>query len=91
MLKMPVQAVRAAIDQSILRDESVVVEVEDIEKALDTLSEMWDGDIDYVMDVGTLTDGRTYTDVWGWNEDTPAHEQDWRIYLVGPAGQNLKG
>lgn len=67
---------RNAIDRSMSHDEIVRVEVEDQQAALQIIGELTAADIDWVRE----NDGSI--DVWGWSEDTPEDEQDWRLRLV---------
>ena len=74
-----------AIDRSTSHDEIVHVEVDSIEDAITTLHTMWGGDLDYVdgVEVGR---GDRYTDVWGWDDETPENEQEWRLHLYASKG-----
>jgi hypothetical protein len=63
-----------AIADSVQENRIVSIEyVGDIGDCIADLSELHDGEIDYARE----NDG-SY-DVWGWTDETPESEQDWRL------------
>ncbi len=70
-----------AIDRSIARNEIVHLEVANVQAALEQISQIWDGEIDYVWPAGEDEYGTRFADVWGWTDETPENEQDFRICL----------
>jgi len=68
--------IRTAIDRSMSHDAIVRVEIESLEAALDIIASL----PDYDSDSARENDGSI--DVWGWSEETPDDEQDWRLRLV---------
>lgn len=71
---------RRAIEQSMQRNCSVSIETDDVGATLVLLAVEWDGEIDSVAAVED-GDGRLYTDVWGWTDETPEDQQDWRLRM----------
>ena len=68
--------IEAAISRSISHNESVSIEIE----ASDISAVVAEIDSDYETDYAKENDG-TY-DVWGWTEETPDNEQDWRLKIT---------
>lgn len=70
--------IKAAIEASQHHDLSVDIELPatDISDAMAEIGAAWDGDTDYTQE----NDG-TY-DVWGWNDETPENEQEWRLKVT---------
>lgn len=66
-----------AIDRSISHNERVNVEFTGTRSELiRVLNGIYDGEIDYV----TENDGTI--DVWGWTEDMPEQDTEWRLYVT---------
>ncbi len=67
--------IRQAISDSIRENRivSVVFDRGDISECVADINEVFDGEIDYARE-----NDSSY-DVWGWTDDTPEDEQDWRL------------
>lgn len=66
-----------AIDRSKSHDERASVEfVGDESDLLVALDQLHDGEIDSVRE----NDGEI--DVWGWTDETPENEMDWRLIVT---------
>lgn len=74
-IKTTTTELQRAIYRSASRGELVTAPVESIDAAISALRAAWAGDIDYV-------ETAEYTDVWGWADETPENEHEWRLYLV---------
>lgn len=67
---------KSSINDSIRENRIVTVDFDgDISECLAELNAFHEGDIDYVQE----NDG-SY-DVWGWTEETPENEQEWRLQV----------
>jgi hypothetical protein len=71
--------IKTAIDRSISHDQNVSITIDgDSGDALQSISEVWDGETDYRM---IDAEGVDTMDVWGWTADTPESDQDWRLTI----------
>ena len=52
------------------------------DEAIVELNTQWDGEIDYCANAGSDEDGRKYTDVWGWDDDTAEGDMEWRLLII---------
>lgn len=72
--------VQEAIAQSISFNEIITSNVEaDFADVKEWINEVWSGEFDYCV----INDDPTEPvyDIWGWDENTPENEQDWRIQI----------
>lgn len=71
--------IKAAIDRSISHNEIVHITIDgDSGDALSAINEVFDGETDYTM---CDYEGVDTMDVWGWTDETPKDEQDWRLAI----------
>jgi len=67
----------AAIDKSIAQNETIGVTVTcDSDDVLTAIHQTFEGETDHVM---VDHEGVITMDIWGWSEETPEGEQDWRL------------
>jgi len=72
-----VKKIKKAINQS--KEENRIVDIE-IEKDIDSI-------IDLVLEASDIEfdwkdiELDNIIDVWGWNDDTPENQYEWRIYI----------
>lgn len=74
------EKIEQAVERSISHNERVTVTVRDVDEALTTLC----GIPGYMVDSTQTKQG---LDAWGYTEDTPEHEMDWRLLLVQAEAQ----
>lgn len=73
------ETLQKAIDRSISHNEIVHVTIDgDSGDALESLRSIWDDEIDYTM---CDYEGVDTLDIWGWTDETPENEQDWRLAI----------
>ena len=78
----------AAIDKSIAQNETIGATVTcDSDDVLTAIHQTFEGETDHVMvdHEGVITvdhEGVITMDIWGWSEETPEGEQDWRLNVV---------
>ncbi len=84
-MKTLTEKLTAAIDKSIAQNETIDVTVTcDSGDVLIAIHQIFEGETDYGADGETdyaMADyeGVDTMDIWGWNEETPKDEQDWRL------------
>ncbi len=73
------EQIEAAIARSISHDEIVHLTIDgDSGDALVAAHIAWDGETDHRM---IDAEGVDTMDIWGWTDETPANEQDWRLAI----------
>jgi hypothetical protein len=71
--------IQEGIDHSMSHDTITCIEfMGDSGEALSEISRIWDGKTDYRM---RDHEGIDTLDVWGWTDDTPDDDQDWRLNI----------
>jgi len=63
--------------------QTVTVEVDDIERAYESLMDGDAGASDHTDYVDTQgQDGRPLREVWGWDDETAEGKMEWRVHLL---------
>jgi hypothetical protein len=71
------QAIEESVNYNTIAQTNIIGDKQNLQ---DAITATWGGEFDMAEEDSDDPTERTY-DVWGWTDDTPENEQEWRIQV----------